>query len=736
MPPPFQLLTTLEAKTLVNNDIAFTGDFADWMIQEIDDGQPEVFVAKLAPITLHRPLSFLNGKNKLAFSITPNADALLRFKDVNKPPASCELDTLGPHVVVLILPAHAAMHPGVDLTVKAGNGGDIIRVSKLGQGVGGKQIYIWYFKVIDPVDMVGWYDPAQLARTGVEVFFSTLFGRHSDYRLMEALTPVGEDDKNYYHDFSQPWKAAGGRDHCDETAQPRSEIWLDYVGDVGDGWNSTYAVAHSLAQVKLNLESPDGKKFETNRGEILIFGGDQVYPIASRLNYTQRLLGPYETALDSTSSPHPHAFAIPGNHDWYDSLVSFTRLFCQKRWFAGWQTDQTRSYFALKLPGGWWLLGTDVQLDSDIDVPQVNFFKKIAEKILPGDRVIVCTAEPHWISAKLYGQNDSNYNENNLAFFEKKIIPPHARVVAFVAGDQHHYRRYEADNCTQKITAGGGGAFLHPTHGEEAKELDGGFVLQKSYPTTAESEKLGRKNVLFSKFNPRFGIVTGAVYLLTAWAVMADVGEFGISQLWRALNRTLHAALINPFAVFWILGIFIGFLFFTDTHSKWYRWVAGPLHGIGHLAAAFFIGWAAAHFAFMLNLEYRHTFEYQSANQLFFSAGFIFLFGWFIGSTIMGVYLYISLNWCGRHSNEAFSALKIEDWKNFLRFKIEKNGNVTIYPIGIQKVPKKWKRRADGVGGSGYLPDEKSPLVPKLIEQPLLFEPVVDQEGGVKLSRL
>ena len=729
MPPPFEQLTTQTALTFVNSDIAFTGDFADWVIQEIKADDPQVFLANLAPITLHRPALF-NRKNRLTFTISPNVDARLRFKDLDKTPDSCDLDTLGPHVVVLILPGQTVMQPGVDLTVKTSNSGEIIRVSKLGQGPGGKQIFFWYFKVIDPVDMIGWYDPAQLMRTGVEVFFSTLFGRHSDYRLMEALTPVGEDDKNYYHDFTRPWKTEFGRDRCDANAELRREIWLDYVGDVGDGWNSTYAIAHSLAQAQLNIESPNGKKFQTNRGEILVFGGDQVYPIASRLNYTQRLLGPYETALDTTESPHPHAFAIPGNHDWYDSLVSFTRLFCQKRWFAGWQTDQSRSYFALKLPGRWWLLGTDVQLDSDIDVPQVKFFNKVAENIQTGDRVIVCTAEPHWVYAKLYGKNDSNYNENNLAFFEKRILE-NAKVVAFIAGDEHHYRRYQAADFSQKITAGGGGAFLHPTHGEEAKELDGGYRLQESYPTADESKKLGRKNVLFSKSNPRFGILTGAIYLLTAWSVMADVGKYGPSEIWRALNTTLHAAMINPFAVFWILAIFVGFLFFTDTHSTWYRLVAGPLHGISHLIATFLIGWTAARVAFKdLGLAF------QSAYQLFFSAGFIFLFGAFIGSTIMGLYLYVSLNWCGRHSNEAFSALKIEDWKNFLRFRIEANGNLTIFPIAIRKVPKKWKRRADGVKGPGYEPNDIGASGPKLIEQPLLFKPVNDQSGGVELSRL
>lgn len=730
MPPPFEQFATQKALGFVNNDIAFRGDFADWMTQEIKTGDPQVFVANLAPIKLHAK-GFLNPKNRLTFTITPNVDTRLRFKDVGKTPDSCELDNLGPHVVVLVL-GQTATQPGVDLIVEASNGGEIIRVNKLGQGVGAKQIFIWYFKVIDPIGMVGWYDPGQLMRTGVEVFFSTLFGRHSDYRLMEALTPVGEDDQHLYHDFTLPWIAdPSGRDRPDEKADLRGEIWLDYVGDVGDGWNPTYAIAHSLAKPQLEVASPNnGKKFQTTRGDVLVFGGDQVYPIASRFNYAQRLLGPYETALDSTKSPHPHAFAIPGNHDWYDSLVSFTRLFCQKRWFAGWQTDQTRSYFALKLPGRWWLLGTDVQLDSDIDVPQVNFFKKVAEHIKPGDRVIVCTAEPHWISAKLYGQDDSNYNENNLAFFEKKIIPATARVVAFVAGDQHHYRRYEATNVTQKITSGGGGAFLHPTHGEEAKKLDGGYELKETFPTTAKSKELGRKNVLFFKYNPWFGVLTAAIYLLTAWSVMADVGKFGIAEIIPAIKTTLHAAMVDPFAVFWILAIFVGFLFFTDTHSKVYRWTAGPIHGLAHLAATFFIGWAAARTAWYLDLKF------QSASQLLFSAVFILLLGTIIGSTIMGLYLYVSLNWCHRHSNESFSALKIEDWKNFLRFKIEANGNLTIFPIAFAKVPKKWKRRADGATGPGYEPADKSATVPVLIEPPLLFKPVPDQSGDVERSQL
>jgi hypothetical protein len=52
----------------------------------------------------------------------------------------------------------------------------------------------------------------------------------------------------------------------------------------------------------------------------------------------------------------------------------------------------------------------------------------------------------------------------------------------------------------------------------------------------------------------------------------------------------------------------------------------------------------------------------------------IFVLGWIVGSVVMGIYLLISLNFFGRHSDEAFSALALPDWKNFLRFRIDFQG--------------------------------------------------------------
>ena len=42
---------------------------------------------------------------------------------------------------------------------------------------------------------------------------------------------------------------------------------------------------------------------------------------------------------------------------------------------------------------------------------------------------------------------------------EKRLTIP-----ILISGDTHHYSRYVANDGTQFVTSGGGGAFLHPTH--------------------------------------------------------------------------------------------------------------------------------------------------------------------------------------------------------------------------------------------------------------------------------
>lgn len=635
--------------------------------------------------------------------------------------------------------------------------------------------------------MVGWYDPRQLAKTGVEVAISTIFGRHSDQRLVEAMASGHETEPDYY-DYTYSYNDDGKGPLKTDPGPPRDSIWVDYVGDVGDGWNSTYAVAYYLTQGG-SFKYSDGKnEFDTTitqRGDILIFGGDEVYPTASREVYKDRLLVPYQAATRtrgewSRPGPYSHVFAIPGNHDWYDSLVAFTRLFTSSRWFGDWRTRQSRSYFALKLPHNWWLLGTDVQLGSDIDRPQLEYFEKLRKHMAEEEAktnepatIILCHAEPHWIRAWQYEGIDPTYTESNLKVLERRLGK---NVAVYIAGDLHHYRRHEARNqSTQKITAGGGGAFLHPTHpgllGKKfdtifEKELDGKeldtanpkladelppdqvFKLKGCFPSTKDSSRVCWRNLIFpylkGNASRTFGLVIAALYLLLTLGVIARVDDPDLHVLRYTLGDISYTVLAtmlgSSLTMSLVVATVVGFVFFTDTHSVLYRIVMGGLHGILHVLAAFTLALLCIHLiadstdpkSWIVTVPWG-AHEFHPDLRVLVAAVIIFVGGFIVGSFIMGLYLLVSLNFFGRHGNEAFSSLGIEDWKNFLRLQIDTNGNLTIYPIGIKRVPRKWKGGA--ATGPELVPDEQGDpkaTKPRLIEEPIFIMKDRSTDTGAK----
>ena len=59
-----------------------------------------------------------------------------------------------------------------------------------------------------------------------------------------------------------------------------------------------------------------------------------------------------------------------------------------------------------------------------------------------------------------------------------------------------------------------------------------------------------------------------------------------------------------------------------------------------------------------------------------------------VSATVFGSYLWFWIRWFRRHPNEGFSSMAIEDFKSFLRLKIDKAGALTIFPIGLREVPK------------------------------------------------
>jgi len=112
--------------------------------------------------------------------------------------------------------------------------------------------------------------------------------------------------------------------------------------------------------------------------------------------------------------------------------------------------------------------------------------------------------------------------------------------------------------------------------------------------------------------------------------------------------------------------------------------------------------------------------RYQTPEQLLLTGSLIVLGGWIVGSLLLGVYLLISLNVFGRHMNEAFSSLRIEDWKHFLRLHVDEGGRLTIFPIGIRRVPRRWKEGAQDTGPR-FESDDPRATPPELMEAPIVL---------------
>lgn len=543
--------------------------------------------------------------------------------------------------------------------------------------------------------MVNWYDVGQLASTGIKTVISGIFGNFADKREFQAA--YAPDEK--LHDFTKT------------NEKVRDEIWIDYIADLGDGFNSTYTMAHLMAKDELEFGED-----QTKRGNVLIMGGDQVYPTPEKKQYDDRLKGPYFAAFPwRNNGERPRLFAIPGNHDWYDGLTNFTRIFCQERSIGNWHSKQRRSYFALKLPHNYWILGIDIQLNADIDAPQKEFFQNIArEKIQAGDKIILCTAEPTWVYESWSHKDKS---DDRVRYFIDKILHGEdedhygrsdnkAQLVAILTGDLHHYSRYEEtgkqnSNTCQLITAGGGGAFTHPTHFLKKKiDLKNGdkrTLMSEPFPSKSQSIVLGFWNILFPFFSLSMMTFLGSFHLLTTWFLQSNAMKNGtfmdqvldVNNLNQLLILVGESIRHSPSVVLLNLVLLGGITLFTDTKTGKGNWnyIAGVAHGLLHLINLYLLIWVFS----QINQDLLPSLSINSPWKMLLFSTEMILIGGFISAFIFGIYLLISTLFIKNHPTEAFSSFRWTGYKNFLRIHIDTEGVARVYPVGVTKVVTDWK---------------------------------------------
>ena len=528
----------------------------------------------------------------------------------------------------------------------------------------------------EPQKMVSWFHLPQLAATGFRAVVSALFGSFADKRDMMSVMAQHKQEVYAYVD--------------------REEIWIDFIADLGDGFDSTYTMAYLLAKEKLQVAA-----MELPRADILILGGDQVYPTASREAYRNRFKAPYNLAFPANEKiTKPHLFAIAGNHDWYDGLNNFMRIFCRERLIGNWQTQQARSYFSLQLPYNWWIWAIDIQLEGDIDQIQLDYFEAIKAKMSANDKVILCTAEPSWV----YYADGQNAGYRSLRYFEDRFFNDRDKPLQYVlslSGDLHHYSRYACEDASitmQKIVSGGGGAFLHPTHNlpSRLKQLrEGNFQLKTTFPSQQESSNLSWRNFLFTWYNKTFSLYIGVFFLLITWIIeskkygandtsattfMNHIKEVPFTNLIGFLIAIKDLYINNLILLFFNIAL-VGIMYFyadIPTNQKYkpivYR-VFGGLHSLVQIIIFYFLLWIISHALISQNPVYEKIWQQF----------LIYFLGGITVSTIFGIHLFISNHLLGNHDNESFSSLKWEGFKNFLKIHVTKDG-VTIYPIGVREI--------------------------------------------------
>jgi hypothetical protein len=259
------------------------------------------------------------------------------------------------------------------------------------------------------------------------------------------------------------------------------------LGDPGEGDRSQYAVVPGLLK-------------EGAGTSLMIIASDVIYPVGSVNDYPLKFFRPYQ------DYPAP-IYAVPGNHDWYDGLGGFMRVFCDAtgqptpKWrgpagrLAGllWRKPAVADEAALAagralrsapgqqatLPGPYWaidtpalrIVGIDTGIEGDIDGDQGEWLRRVSAggkpKLLITGKPLVVDNERHPGTIHSGPAKDGR-PAGSRATVDEIVTDPACNYVAVIGGDIHNYQRYPLDvgggRTVQYIVSGGGGAFMAATH--------------------------------------------------------------------------------------------------------------------------------------------------------------------------------------------------------------------------------------------------------------------------------
>jgi Calcineurin-like phosphoesterase len=288
------------------------------------------------------------------------------------------------------------------------------------------------------------------------------------------------------------------------------------MGDTGEGDGSQLAVVPPLL-------------VHARDAAFLFICSDVIYPAGGIDDYLPKFFRPY------VDFPAP-IYAIPGNHDWYDDATGFMYWFCgqthaperprgrpfSKAWIRdrlwrraprpganvgevgklhrppGQVLRQPGPYFAIDV-GELRLVGIDTGITGTIDRDQATWLREVSK----GDRPkILLTGKPIYVD----GRYRPGVIEGERGTVDDVVRDPEHHYIAAIGGDIHNYQRYpvrlDDGRTIVYLVSGGGGAFMHDTHGIDnidATEVGGavGEADFRCYPLRGDC--LSRYSVLYGR---------------------------------------------------------------------------------------------------------------------------------------------------------------------------------------------------------------------------------------------
>jgi hypothetical protein len=204
--------------------------------------------------------------------------------------------------------------------------------------------------------------------------------------------------------------------------------------------------------------------------------------------------------------------------------------------------------------------------------------------------------------------------------------------------------------------------------------------------------------------NPGFATMLGIIQTLTMLAMVGAASEGGSVQRLFSIPLLLMIALI-------LIGTVLFAQPSNSNENKHTRhWILGLAHGFAQIALAAGGAWV------WLQLPFHH---WGWPGPLVVAAVVYGPVIGFVATQLLSLYLLVA-SFFDVNVNELFAGQGIEDAKSFLRMHIAADGTLTVHPIGVDRICRKWVAQPDAEEHTSWLrPDE--PLEVHLIEDPIVI---------------